>query len=80
MSDDNMNDEEYWDDMYYYENYNKEMDPNNYPSTGHSKSGIGIGFVVWLVLFIIASNISSSFGSVVLFIGIALLILSKVFK
>ncbi len=79
MSDDyNRSDNEYWDDMYYYENYNKDMDPNAW--SGYPRRTFGTGFWIWLIVFIIASNISSSFGGVVLTIGIILWILRKVIK
>ncbi len=75
MSDDYRdNDEEYWDDVYYYENYLKEED-----SSGSSAPRIKGSFWIWLVIFIIASNISSGLGSAVLTIGIVIWILCKIF-
>ncbi len=73
MSDDyNGSDNEYWDDMYYYENYNKEMDPNTWK--GYPGRRSGTGFWIWLVVYIVASIISVSLGNIVLLIGIVLLI------
>ncbi len=78
MSDNNGNDNKYWDDMYYFENYEKEMDPNSW--SGRPRSNAGGGFWVWLIIFIIACNISSSLGSAILVIGIILLIICKICK
>ena len=79
MSDDyNGSDDEYWDDMYYYENYDKKMDPNSW--SGHSGSRTGNGFWIWFVSLIVACNISSSLGNIVLIIGVVLWIVNKLGK
>ena len=79
MSDDyHGSDEEYWDDMYYYENYEQGMDPNSWSAS--SGPSLGTGFWIWLIVFIIASNISSGFGGFVLTAGIVLFILSRLGK
>ncbi len=70
--------EEYWENAYYYENFLKENDPCEV--SGFSEAKISGGFWIWLIVFIIASNISASFGSVVLTVGIVIWILSKIFK
>ena len=73
MSDDyHGNDNEYWNDMYYYENYNKDMDPNSW--SGRPRRTFGTGFGIWLVVFIVAANISTSLANILLLIGVVLLI------
>ena len=79
MSDDyHGSDDEYWEDAYYFENFYKENDPN--AGSGYSGPRVGGGFWIWLIVFIIASNISSSFGSFVLAVGIIIWILRKIFN
>ncbi len=79
MSDDYYgSDEGYWDDMYYYENYDKGMDPNTWP--GHSRRSASGGFWIWLIVFIVACNISSGLGDVVLVIGLVMWIVGKLGK
>ncbi len=79
MSDDYYgSDEEYWDDMYYYENYDKKMDPNSW--SGGSRRSTTSGFWIWLIAFIVACNISSGLGNVVLIIGIVMWIIGKLGK
>lgn len=76
MDDDrNRSDQDYWDDVYYFENYLKEEE-----NSGCSGPNIKGSFLVWLVVFIIASNISSGFGSFVLGCGIVIWIISKLIK
>ena len=79
MSDDyRENHEEYWDDVYYFENFYKENDPNE--TSGFSGSKVGGSFWALLIINVIAAYISSSFGSVVLTVGIVIWILGKIFK
>ena len=73
MSDDDRErDQEYWDDVYYYENYLKEEE-----KSGCAGPRISGAFWIWLIVFIIASNISSGLGEVVLAFGIIMLILCR---
>ncbi len=73
MSDDyHGNDNEYWDDMYYYENYNKDMDPNSW--SGRPRRTFGTGFWIWLAVFIVAANISTALANILLLMGVVLLI------
>ena len=76
MADDfQRNDDDYWDDVYYYENYLKEEE--NSGTAGPSVKG---GFWIWLIIFIVACNISSGLGEVVLVIGVVWWIISKLIK
>ena len=76
MSDDYRgSDEEYWDDVYYFENYLEEE--KNSGCSGTRTKG---SFWIWLIVFIIACNISSGLGEVVLIIGVIWWIISKVVK
>ena len=80
MSDDynDRRDQDYWDDIYYYENYDEELDPNYW--SGYSNHSVKTGFWIWLIAFIIASNISVRLGEVVLVIGIVAWIIGKLSK
>ncbi len=79
MSDDYRgSDEEYWDDVFFFENFYKENDPNE--TSGFSGPRVGGGFYVWLIIYIIAAYLSTAFGIVVLTIGIVIWILGKIFK
>ena len=76
MADDfHENDEDYWDDVYYFENYLEEE--KNSGTAGPSIKG---AFWIWLVVFIVACNISKGLGEAVLVIGIVLWIISKFIK
>ena len=78
MSDYHGSDDEYWDDIYYYENYDEEMDPNSW--SGSSGRSTTTGFWIWLVILIVASNISTGFGEAVLIIGLVIWIIGKFVK
>ena len=68
-------DEEYWDDIYYYENYDEEMNPDSWEGT--PKSSIGTGFWIWLIILIVVCNIAPALGEAVIFIGLIWWIISK---
>ena len=72
MSDDYRDcDEEYWTNVYNYEMYEKELD-----ESGCSSGGILSGsFLAWFIALVIASNISKDLGSVIIFVGLAFLII-----
>ncbi len=63
MSDDHFGgDNEYWDDMYYYENYDKDLDPNSWPSRSGSRPGYG--GLIWFIALIVICNLSTDLGAV----------------
>ncbi len=78
MSDDFGNDNDYWDDMYYYENYDKKMDPNTW--TGHSGSGSGYGWIIWFIAMIIVCNLSSELGTFAMGCSVIYWIIRKICK
>lgn len=79
MSDDyNGSDQEYWDDMYYYENYDKEMDPNSWP--GHSGPSIKGGFWIWFIALIIVCNLSTGLGEAFIIVSLIWWLISKFAK
>ena len=78
MSDYHGSDDEYWDDMYYYENYDKGMDPNSW--SGSPRRSTSTGFWIGLIILIAAINISPGLGEVVLIIGLVMWIIGKFVK
>ncbi len=73
--DDRRSDDEYWDDVYYFENYLEEEE-----NSGCSYPRIKGSFWIWLVVFIVACNISKGLGEAVLVIGFVWWIISKLIK
>ena len=81
MSDDHNyhgSDEEYWDDMYYYENNDEDMNPGTWE--GNPKSWIGGGFLLWFVILVIVCNISSGLGEAFIILSLIFWIISKIAK
>ena len=73
MSDEhNYRDEEYWSNIYNYEMYEQELEESG------SSSGVifSKSFLIWLVALVIASNISKDLGIVVVFAGLASLVIN----
>ena len=61
MSNDYGNDNDYWDDKYYYENYDKDLDPNSW--SGHTGSKSGYGGLIWFIALIVICNLSTDLGA-----------------
>lgn len=78
MSDDFDNDNDYWDDMYYYENYDKKMDPNTWSRNSGSNSGYG--WVIWLIAMIIICNLLPELGTIAMAGSIVYWIIKKISK
>lgn len=68
--------DEYWENVYNYEMYEEELNESGSPAGVHI-SGV---FGVWLIILVIASNISLVLGEAVIFIGLACWIISKIAK
>ena len=76
MSDDHRDsDQEYWDDVYYFENYLKEEE-----SSGCAGSNTKGSFWIWFIALIIVCNISSGLGEAFIIISLIWWIISKFVK